>query len=167
MTTDPRTELDRRLAVLPLEIAPPGDLWPAIAGAARRPRAPRGAVPAALAAGFICLIFGAVAAWMVLQVRRAAPMPPYPEPQTPAYRAARERLEETFHERLAQLDPATRARIESSLDVIRAAREDLRRALGAEPGNPLLEQLLESTLHDEFDLYDRVVSSTQPSQTRT
>jgi hypothetical protein len=167
MNEDPRAALDRRLAALPREIAPPADWWPDIAAAARRSRARRGAVPAALAAGFICLIFGAVAAWMILQVRRVTPVPPYSEPQDPGYRAARQHLEETFRERLAQLDPGTRARVESSLDVIRAAREDLRRALGAEPGNPLLEQLLESTLHDEFDLYDRVVSATQPSQTRS
>jgi hypothetical protein len=72
----------------------------------------------------------------------------------------------TFEERLAVLDPVTRAKIESSLAVIRQAHEDIRKALAADPGSPVLEELWESTWHDEFDLYDHVVQATQPTMTR-
>jgi hypothetical protein len=36
-------------------------------------------------------------------------------------------------------------------------------ALAAQPDSPVLEQLLASALHDEFDLYDDVVRTTQPT----
>jgi hypothetical protein len=65
------------------------------------------------------------------------------------------------------LDPATRARIEASLAVIRSAHEDIRKALAGDPGSPVLEQLWQSTWHDELDLYDHVVRATQPTMTRT
>ena len=75
-------------------------------------------------------------------------------------------LQQTFRERLALLDPATRAQIEASLAVIHRAREEIRKALGAAPDNPVLEHLLQSTWHDEFDLYDDVVRTTQPTLAR-
>ncbi len=81
--------------------------------------------------------------------------------------AARASLEVTFRERLKLLDPATRARIEASLAVIRQAHEDIRKALASDPGSPLLEQLWQSTWHDELDLYDNVVRATQTTMTRT
>ena len=62
--------------------------------------------------------------------------------------------------------PTTRAKIESSLAVIQKAHEDIRKALAADPQSPVLEQLWESTWHDEFDLYDRVVEATQPTMMR-
>jgi len=52
------------------------------------------------------------------------------------------------------------------LAVIRQAHEDIRKALAADPESPVLEQLWESTWHEEFDLYDRVVQATQPPMTR-
>jgi hypothetical protein len=73
----------------------------------------------------------------------------------------------TFRERLALLDPATRARIEASLAIIRKAHEDIRKALASDPASPVLEQLWQSTWHDELDLYDHVVRATQPTMTRT
>jgi hypothetical protein len=47
--------------------------------------------------------------------------------------------------------------------VIRQAHESIRQALLADPSSPVLEELWQSTWHDEIDLYDRVVESTQPS----
>jgi hypothetical protein len=92
---------------------------------------------------------------------------PLDAPLDAKYMATRTRLEATFHERLTLLDPKTRAQIESSLAVIQRAHQDIRKALAAEPANPVLEQLFESTWHDEFDLYDHVVRATQPSLSRT
>jgi len=91
----------------------------------------------------------------------------FDEPADAKYVATRAMLENTFRERLAGLDPTTRQQIETSLAVIRHAHEDIAKALAAAPSNPLLEQLLESTWHDEIDLYDRVVRSTQPTLART
>ena len=88
------------------------------------------------------------------------------EPSDPRYLAARAELERTFNQRLAQLDPATRAKIEADLASIRKARDDIRKALASQPDSPVLEQLLSSALHDEFDLYDAVVRTTQPTSAR-
>jgi hypothetical protein len=88
------------------------------------------------------------------------------EPTDPHYVAARADLERTFNQRLKQLDPATRAKIEADLASIRKARDDISKALAAQPDSPLLEQLLASALHDEFDLYDDVVRTTQPTSAR-
>jgi hypothetical protein len=90
----------------------------------------------------------------------------FDEPRDPKYVLARDSVEKTFRERLALLEPATRAKIESSLAVIQKAHEDIRKALAADPQSAVLQQLWESTWHDEFDLYDRVVQGTQPTMTR-
>ena len=64
------------------------------------------------------------------------------------------------------LDPPTRAKIEANLAVIHKARDDIRKALATDPDSPVLEQLLESAWHDEFDLYDDVIRTTQPTLAR-
>jgi hypothetical protein len=97
----------------------------------------------------------------------AARVPNFEEPMNARYVAARDALETSFRQRLALLDPTTRARIEASLAVIRSAHEDIRKALAGDPGSPVLEQLWQSTWHDELDLYDHVVRATQPTMTRT
>jgi len=160
--------LDEQLARLSPDIVPPRNLWPGIAREiVRRPRASP-AMAFAAAAAAIC-IAGALA-WVVLHSRSAPVTPPteaaamaasFDEPHEAGYLAARAALEQTFQERVALLDPATRTQIESNLAAIRAAREDIRKALARDPESPVLEQLLESAWHDEFDLYDDVVRTTQ------
>jgi hypothetical protein len=93
--------------------------------------------------------------------------PGFDEPHDPAYLAARADLEKSFRERLAILEPRTRAKIEASLALIRQAHEEIRKALVAQPADAVLEHLLESTWHDEFDLYNDVVRSTQPIMVRS
>jgi len=93
--------------------------------------------------------------------------PSFDDRPNASYVAARDSLEVSFRERLALLDPATRAKIEASLAVIRRAHEDIRKALANDPASPVLEQLWQSTWHDELDLYDHVVQATQPTMTRT
>ncbi|HEY2529945.1 MAG TPA: hypothetical protein VGJ20_18745 [Xanthobacteraceae bacterium] len=111
--------------------------------------------------------------WAVLQsrsvphvIQAGAATGSFEEPRDPKYVLARDAVEKTFRERLVLLEPATRAKIEASLAVIQKAHEDIRKALAADPQSPVLEQLWESTWHDEFDLYDRVVQATQPTMTR-
>jgi hypothetical protein len=65
------------------------------------------------------------------------------------------------------LDPGTRAKVEASLALIRQAHEEIRKALAAQPADPVLEHLLESTWHDEFDLYNDVVRGTQLTMLRS
>jgi hypothetical protein len=171
---DPRHEsLDRRIANLPRDVMPSRNLWPDIALrlSVRRPRTPPLALAAGIAVAAACL--ASMVTWAVLQKRSTpslnltvAARSAFEEPRDAKYVLARASLERTFRERLTLLDPATRNKIETSLAVIRQAHEDIRKALAAEPDSALLEQLWESTWHDEFDLYDRVVQATQPTMTR-
>lgn len=165
--------LDMLIANLPRDVAPSRNLWPGIADRLVRTR--RRAPPMALAAGIVvaaaCL--ASLFTWAVLQDRSAPRVletriagSSFDEPTDAKYVLARDMMQKTFRERLALLEPATRAKIEASLAVIRQAHEDIRKALAADPESPLLEQLWESTWHDEFDLYDRVVQATQPPMTR-
>ena len=64
--------------------------------------------------------------------------------------------------RLKLLAPATRARVQADLEIIRRANEDLRSALAHDPASPLLLQLLHSTWQQEIDLYTSVAQSTEP-----
>jgi hypothetical protein len=167
------TTLDAQLAKLAPDIVPPRNLWPGIVREIlRRPRASP-ALAFAAAAAVIC--FAGALAWVVLHSRPGSSASgattgfvgaSLAEPRDPGYLAARAALEKTFHERLALLDPATRAQIETSVASIRAAREDIAKALAAHPESPVLEQLLESAWHDEFDLYEDVVRTTQPNLAR-
>lgn len=165
--------LDRLIAGLPRDIVPPGNLWPGVA--ARLTGRTRRAPPMALAAAIAMAAAGLASffTWAVLQSRNVPQViqagsatKSFEEPRDPKYVLARNAVEKTFRERLALLEPATRAKIEASLAVIQKAHEDIRKALAADPQSPVLEQLWESTLHDEFDLYDRVVQGTQPTMTR-
>jgi hypothetical protein len=165
--------LDRMIANLPKEVAPPGNLWPRVA--ARLSGKPQQATPMALAAAIAVAAAGLASlfTWAVIEsrsvprvIQTVAATTSFEEPRDPKYVLARNAVEKTFRERLALLEPATRAKIESSLAVIQRAHEDIRRALAADPQSPVLEQLWESTWHDEFDLYDSVVQATQPTMTR-
>ena len=166
--------LDRLIANLPREVAPPGNLWPRIA--ARLSHRTRRAPPMALAAAIALAAAGLASffTWAVLEsrtvprvVQTVAARSSFEEPHDPKYVLARDAVEKTFRERLGLLEPATRAKIEASLAVIQKAHEDIRKALASDPQSPVLEQLWESTGQDEFDLYDRVVEATQPTMTRT
>jgi hypothetical protein len=166
--------LDGLIASLPREVVPPGNLWPGIA--ARLSSRTRRAPPMALAAAIAMAAAGLASffTWAVLEsrtvprvIQSVAATNSFEEPRDPRYVLARDAVEKTFRERLALLEPATRAKVETSLAVIQKAHEDIRKALAADPQSPVLEQLWESTGQEEFDLYDRVVQATQPPMTRT
>jgi hypothetical protein len=165
--------LDRMIASLPKDIVPPGNLWPGIA--ARLTSRTRRVTPMALAAAVALAAAGLASffTWAVLEsrsvprvIQTVAATNSFEEPRDPKYVLAREAVEKTFRERLTLLEPATRTKIEASLAAIQKAHEDIRKALAADPQSPVLEQLWESTWHDEFDLYDRVVQATQFPMTR-
>jgi hypothetical protein len=167
--------LDFELAKLSRELAPPDNLWPAVVREIARP--PRRVRPLAFAsaAAIASACVATALTWAVLHGRGAhtaiAPVAAartvsFDEPRDAGYLVARASLQQTFRERLALLDPGTRAQIEASLAVIHRAHEEIRTALEAAPDNPVLEHLLQSTWHDEFDLYDDVVRTTQPTLAR-
>jgi len=175
----PHKSLDEHLETLDRDIPPPRNLWPGIAGRLHggRRRARPMALAAAAAVTGACL--ASALTWAVLHGRRTSPEPQmaatqleatraqtFDEPRSPRYVAARDSLELNFRERLKLLDPATRSQIEASLAVIRQAHEDIRKALAGDPASPVLEQLWQSTWHDELDLYEHVVQATQPTMTR-
>ncbi len=174
MKVDTQKSLDELLAQLPREIAPPRNLWRGVSR--RMDLSPRRVRPLvyAVAASVVGACVASTITWAVLHRQPAPPAaqlaahpPAFEEPRNPSYVAARDDLELSFRERLSRLDPATRARIEASLAVIRRAHEDIRKALASDPASPVLEQLWQSTWHDELDLYDHVVRATQPTMTRT
>jgi hypothetical protein len=172
MDKRPRETLDELLGNVPRNIAPPRALWPGIAREIAR--APRNSRRFAIAASTAAACLAGALVWVVLHAPSVpgpatvrAPSESFNEPRDPAYVAARAELERSFRERLATLDPRTRAAIESDLALIRRAHEDIRRALADQPANPVLEHLFESTWHDEFDLYDNVVRGTELTTTRS
>jgi hypothetical protein len=179
--SDPlQKSLDGQLADLARDVAPARDLWPGIAARLRHgPRRARSLWLAA-AAGVAGACVASALTWAVLSGRTSAPLsaplpvpavamraPSFEELRNPRYVTARNSLEVDFRERLALLDPVTRGKIEASLAIIRQAHEDIRKALASDPESPVLEQLWQSTWHDELDLYDHVVRSTEPTMTRT
>jgi hypothetical protein len=174
MMQEQKDTLDDLLGGLPRDVAPSRELWSGIArGLERRPHR---FVPFALAASVCTVCAAAALVFAVMHGRTVVPVatlsvaaqvPSFDEPRDPAYRAARMELEKTFNERLAMMDATTRGKIEASLTVIRQAHEEMRKALATQPSDPVLEQLLESTWNDEFELYDDVVRNTQPAIVRS
>ena len=142
----------------------------------RTERIPRLQWLPALAASVGVVGLSVALGWAVLGGRNSAPLTAQSTAQAVArsvrvnfgppddahYRAARAALEETYNSRLKLLAPATRARVEADLEVIRRANEDLRSALAHDPASPLLLQLLHSTSQQEIDLYTSVAQSTEP-----
>jgi hypothetical protein len=169
MNDTPRESLDQRLAQLTREVLPPRNLWPDIqARVERRPRSRPMLMAACVATAAACL--ASIFTWAVLRrvqtpdgLPAVASRAAFAEPSDPKYIQARALLERTFQERLMLLEPSTRTKIEASLAVIQQAHENIRQALLADPSSPVLEELWQSTWHDEIDLYDRVVQATQPA----
>lgn len=65
--------------------------------------------------------------------------------------AVRLKLRESCAVQLANLPPATRAKVEKNLLLIKQAVSDIQSALAKDPGNALLQDLLVSTYQNELD----------------
>jgi len=173
-----RDSLEARLEQLPRELAPARDLWPEVLAQleapARRP-AQRRWLPLSLAAGVLVAVAAGLLGWQLGRERswadrmamaftpRATTETGFAMPASATYLKTRATLERTYRERLELLAPATRFRIEQDLRTIRAANEDIRHALAADPQSAVLNRLLESTWQQEFDLYSTVVRNTEPA----
>ena len=68
----------------------------------------------------------------------------------PRYERQRAALVRALQERLAALPPPARAKVSASLAAIETAKKDLEQALGHDPGNALLQELLINTYQDEM-----------------
>jgi hypothetical protein len=153
----------RSLRELPTDIPPARDLWPAIAAATsersrRRPPAALFGLAAALALlalgvwiGRVTLPGMAPAAPRVATLNTAAgaslPAAFLPDPRFARERAA---LERAAQARLAAMTPQARAKTLQSLATLERALLDIRAALGRDPANALLQELLVNTYQDEM-----------------
>ncbi|HEX4388764.1 MAG TPA: hypothetical protein VH109_09075 [Steroidobacteraceae bacterium] len=68
----------------------------------------------------------------------------------PRYQRERAELLKSLQARLAALPPPARAKVSASLATIQRAKEDLESALGKDPSNALLQELLINTYQDEM-----------------
>jgi hypothetical protein len=68
----------------------------------------------------------------------------------PRYQRDRAHLEQSLQGQLDAMPPAARAKVTASLAMIEKAKEDLEQALGKDPSNALLQELLINTYQDEM-----------------
>ncbi|MBV6424551.1 MAG: hypothetical protein NAOJABEB_02363 [Steroidobacteraceae bacterium] len=164
-----RSERLAAIGELPRDVPPARNLWPGIAaaieGSSAAPASRWGrAVPRpvwALAAAVACV---AVGVWVGrLSAPATSPVAAVgsrPESARMAERViydpgirferTREHLLREVGARLAQLPPGTRARVEASLETVQRARRDIEQALGRDPGNALLQEMLVNSYQDEM-----------------
>jgi hypothetical protein len=194
MTTIPfgrGPQKDRLLAEaskLRQEIAPPRDLWPAIAArlAAQSRTAPRRfGWPMALAAGFLVAAVSALLTWSLMRApgpapasnllasdatTQAAPMPVSYGPNSAlgaVQLKARDELLVQFRQRLDELPPRTRHTVVNNLAVIQHAADEIAAALAKDPASGLLNGLLLNAYQEELQIYSKVVTTGDVSTRRT
>ena len=166
-------------------IEPPRDLWPQIEARINAERStapaaqsrPRAVPPRWLAAAAVVASV-AVGVWIgrsLLPASRPGAQSPISASRTsfadaptafdvayvsdPRYQRDRAALMKTLQARLAALPPPARAKVMASLAAIQGAKQDLQSALGKDPGNALLQELLVNTYQDEM----RVLTDVQAS----
>jgi hypothetical protein len=170
MTTHEGTRRITSLRELRRDASPGRDLWPAIAAKlkersdardARGGRVPwRGvlavaATVAALAVGISLgrlSLRGATAPVLAARAPIADATLTLPAAYRPGerFRAEREQELRAAQARLAQLPPATRAKVAASLAVLEQSLHDIQAAIGKDPANALLQELLVNTYQDEM-----------------
>ena len=183
----------KSLGELPRSIEPPRDLWPQIearlkaeqaaapaAGQPTRLRAVRWLAAAAMVASV------AVGVWIG---RDVLPIPGLGSTATPAtaanhaapssgegsamdaayvsdhrYQRDRAELVQSLQAQLDAMPPAARAKVTASLATIEKAKEDLEQALGKDPSNALLQELLINTYQDEMRALTDVHEASDPGR---
>jgi hypothetical protein len=161
---------------LPLEITPARDLWPQLEQRLTTERRSRAAwrtlpLPGARYFGAAAALVVAVAVGILIgrglvpgvrdgQVAaqaNATRMLPTNFIHDPRYLREREQLLQSLNARLAALPPQSRQKVLASLATIHKSMADIQAALGREPGNALLQELLVDTYQDEM----RVLTTVQ------
>ena len=82
----------------------------------------------------------------------------------PRYAQQRAALVQALQARLAALPPPARAKVSASLAAIEKAKQDLEQALGRDPGNALLQELLVNTYQDEMRVLTDVHEASDPGR---
>lgn len=77
----------------------------------------------------------------------------------PRYVREREELLRTLNARLAKLPPPTRQKVLQSLATIHQSMQQIQQALGREPGNALLQELLIDTCQNEMQVLSTVAEA--------
>ena len=171
---------------LPKEIPPERDLWPAIAQAleSQRPQNRRWNAVFAQAAAVLLLVGASSAVTYVAITDGRNEISPVAtdavrifEPVSgsfgsqynlgPDFQDARNKLAARLDDELQKLSPEARADVEQNLALIRAAIVEINTALADEPDNPLLQELLLRTYHDELTVMRRVSGMSNPAMVRT
>lgn len=170
-------------AALPLEIAPPDDLWgdirASIAPERARPRAFAWGMPQLAAAGILVAVASSAITMIAMRERTAQPasvvaattaaVQPAPDVvELPTRLASDEMrytrnvdaLQRVLAERRDSLAPSTVATVERSLAIADAAIAEARDALARDPGNRALIQLFASNYERKIDLLRRATELT-------
>ena len=82
----------------------------------------------------------------------------------PRYQRQRTELLRTLQARLEAMPPPARLKVTASLATIEHAKEDLERALGKDPSNALLQELLINTYQDEMRALTDVHEASDPGR---
>jgi len=153
------------LEELAREVAPSRDLWPELEARLTREAESRHAKPAlrfprelAAAAALIVAVAAGIGIGRV--------WPPHPSAWTaapgpsavtatayvsdPHYVAAHEALMRALPAQLEALPPKSRAKVAASLAAIQQSLKDIQAALGRDPANALLQEMLINTYQDEM-----------------
>lgn len=183
---DPAPPKISRLSELRRDIPPPQDGWPALeaklrasaleqqgaaveqAGPARRWR-PRLTHIASLAAVLAAVVVGiSIDRWILSPAPLSAPVAavsgsgraqgaiPVTYITDPRYLRERAELLRSLNARLAKLPPASRQKVRNSLATIHQSIHDIQQALGREPGNALLQELLIDSYQNEMQVLSTV-----------
>jgi hypothetical protein len=80
------------------------------------------------------------------------------------YQRQRAALLASLQAQLASMPPETRAKVTASLATIEQAKQDLEQALGKDPGNALLQELLVDTYQDEMRVLTDVHDASDPGR---
>ena len=82
----------------------------------------------------------------------------------PRYQRQRTELLKTLQARIEAMPPPARLKVTASLATIEHAKEDLERALGKDPSNALLQELLINTYQDEMRALTDVHEASDPGR---
>jgi hypothetical protein len=177
----------KSLRELPTSIGPPRDLWPQIearlqAQAPLQAPVSRRGLPVRWLAAAAMIASVAIGVWIgrdVLPIPGrgvAAPLTAAMHPvqaagpvdasyvSDPRYQHARAQLVQSLQAQLDAMPPAARAKVTASLATIEKAKMDLEQALGKDPSNALLQELLINTYQDEMRALTDVHEASDPGR---
>jgi len=177
----------RSLRELPQDVPPARDLWKGIHAEISK-QAPGAAPPSSRSrlrpTGLQWLAFAAVVAALAVGVWIGRAMLPLGGPQSserlagngasdlvaaayvsdPRYLKQREQMIRQLETQLKALPPDTQEKVAASLTTIRNSINDIQAALGRDPGNALLQELLVNTYQDEMRVLTAVHEASDASE---